>query len=342
MEPITRKEKFLARAGGQNIELPNPVTREEMFLAAIGGTSGGRGWVERKEVTFECDAAYDNELEGFPVFAVGDTVNVKVDGVEYSLVAFEDNGIPVIGDKPEQVMAGEGGEYGWFFALPEDRVVFVTIQNHTVSYVVDVVHKIDPKFLPDGYPYSVVPKIVANLDQFDNMGAVLSGYQNLYRLSDTVFTNQEQLYGLYIMGYVQPTYYIGENGVGRKYDYDFGTAKLSYSNIYYDVFDMNDDIGAKVGFRIVIDALGSQDYAPELCCIYKDCTINGTAITAGTYLNFASNSAPMPMVSLATGYETKVHRLASEYMPLLTDANGVKYKLTVSTSGALSAVKVDE
>lgn len=41
MEPITRKEKFLAKAGGQNIELPNPVTREEMFLAAIGGESGG-------------------------------------------------------------------------------------------------------------------------------------------------------------------------------------------------------------------------------------------------------------------------------------------------------------
>lgn len=43
MEPITRKEKFLAKAGGQNIELPNPVTREEMFLAAIGG--GGNKFI---------------------------------------------------------------------------------------------------------------------------------------------------------------------------------------------------------------------------------------------------------------------------------------------------------
>ena len=68
MEPITRKEKFLAKAGGQNIELPNPVTREEMFLAAIGGTSGGRGWVEHKEVTVECKAdAEENLLECFPI-----------------------------------------------------------------------------------------------------------------------------------------------------------------------------------------------------------------------------------------------------------------------------------
>ena len=153
MEPITRKEKFLAKAGGQNIELPNPVTREEMFLAAIGGTSGGRGWVERKEVTFECDAAVDNVLEGFPLFAVGDTVNVKVDGVEYSLVVFEDSdsGFPVIGDKPEYVMTGEGGEYGWFIGLTPEAVLFCTTQNRTVSYDIDVVHKIDKKFLSNSH-----------------------------------------------------------------------------------------------------------------------------------------------------------------------------------------------
>lgn len=42
MEPITRKEKFLAAAGGQDVDLPTPVTREELFLKAIaeGGGSG--------------------------------------------------------------------------------------------------------------------------------------------------------------------------------------------------------------------------------------------------------------------------------------------------------------
>lgn len=148
MEPITRKEKFLAKAGGQNIELPNPVTREEMFLAAIGGTSGGRGWVERKEVTVECDTAYDNELEGFPVFAVGDTVNVKVDGVEYSLVAF-DGGAPMVGDTMEQLQTGTG-EYGWLLGGDEATgVLFFCVDSHTVSYVCEVVHKIDKKFIPN-------------------------------------------------------------------------------------------------------------------------------------------------------------------------------------------------
>lgn len=149
MEPITRKEKFLAKAGGQNIELPNPVTREEMFLAAIsGGTGGGRGWVERKEVTVECPANAENVLEGFPLFAVGDTVNVKVDGVEYSLVAFN-GGAPMVGDTMEQLQTGTG-EYGWLLGGDEvTGVLFFCVDSHAVSYVCEVAHKIDKKFIPN-------------------------------------------------------------------------------------------------------------------------------------------------------------------------------------------------
>lgn len=46
MEPITRKEMFLAKAGGQSVKTPEPITREEMFLQRIaenGGGSGGGG-----------------------------------------------------------------------------------------------------------------------------------------------------------------------------------------------------------------------------------------------------------------------------------------------------------
>ena len=39
-EPITRKEKFLAKAAGQNVETPEPITREEMFLSKIAGGGG--------------------------------------------------------------------------------------------------------------------------------------------------------------------------------------------------------------------------------------------------------------------------------------------------------------
>ncbi len=45
--PITRKEMFLAKAAGQDVQTPTPITREEMFLSKIsqggGGTGGGDG-----------------------------------------------------------------------------------------------------------------------------------------------------------------------------------------------------------------------------------------------------------------------------------------------------------
>lgn len=43
LTPKTRKETFLAAAGGQDVTTPTPITREEVFLDAIakGGGSGG-------------------------------------------------------------------------------------------------------------------------------------------------------------------------------------------------------------------------------------------------------------------------------------------------------------
>ena len=35
LEPYTRVEKFLARAGGQDVTTPEPITREELFLADV-------------------------------------------------------------------------------------------------------------------------------------------------------------------------------------------------------------------------------------------------------------------------------------------------------------------
>lgn len=36
-KPITRKELFLAKAGGQDVKTPEPITREELFLAKVAG-----------------------------------------------------------------------------------------------------------------------------------------------------------------------------------------------------------------------------------------------------------------------------------------------------------------
>lgn len=54
LTPITRKETFLAKAAGQDVETPTPVTREEVFLDAIAkGGGGGGGERTVIPVTFE-------------------------------------------------------------------------------------------------------------------------------------------------------------------------------------------------------------------------------------------------------------------------------------------------
>ena len=43
MEPILRKEMFMAKAAGQNVNVPEPITREEKYLAAIAKSGCGAG-----------------------------------------------------------------------------------------------------------------------------------------------------------------------------------------------------------------------------------------------------------------------------------------------------------
>lgn len=42
-EPASRKEQFLAKAAGENVELPTPASREELYLNAIAEGGGGGG-----------------------------------------------------------------------------------------------------------------------------------------------------------------------------------------------------------------------------------------------------------------------------------------------------------
>lgn len=51
MDPITRKEMFLAKAGGQSVRTPDPITREEMFLKKIAENGGGGGATSWNDLT---------------------------------------------------------------------------------------------------------------------------------------------------------------------------------------------------------------------------------------------------------------------------------------------------
>ena len=90
----------------------------------------------------------DTELNGFPIFAVGDTVTVTVDGVEHSLVAYYDDGFIAIGDSYRNVENGQG-QFGWQFSVQMHSVFFYATEAHTVSYLASAYHTIDAKYLPE-------------------------------------------------------------------------------------------------------------------------------------------------------------------------------------------------
>ena len=120
---------------------------------------------EPENVTVE--NATNEILERFPVFTVGDTVTVKVDGVEYSLVAYYDYGSVTVGDTYNDLENGTG-QYGWQIYVDREEVWFYSLEAHTVSYLGSYYHKIDEKYLPETlmkseYAAYVMPCINANL-----------------------------------------------------------------------------------------------------------------------------------------------------------------------------------
>lgn len=133
---------------------------------------------ETRNVTVE-NAINVVRLEGFPVFAVGDTVTVSVDGVEHSLVAFDDEGDATIGDPSSSIGTAEE-QFGWFIYYDGDTVQFSAPEAHTVSYFVPEVVKIDEKYLPDSV---VVPNAYQVRIEKGNSGKwmlVRGSYDEIY------------------------------------------------------------------------------------------------------------------------------------------------------------------
>lgn len=53
IKPITRREMFLAKMGGQDVQTPTPITRKEMFLQKIAeNVSGGSGGGVTKDAVY--------------------------------------------------------------------------------------------------------------------------------------------------------------------------------------------------------------------------------------------------------------------------------------------------
>lgn len=108
MEPVTRKEMFLAKAAGQDVSLPEPCTREEIFLKKIAerGTSsdwnakeGEAGHVLNRTHYRESVELINGTLgdigEGIlgmasdVEFVAGETYTITYNGADYVCTAFE-------------------------------------------------------------------------------------------------------------------------------------------------------------------------------------------------------------------------------------------------------------
>lgn len=65
-EPITRKEMFMAKASGQNVNTPKPITREEKFLERIAENGGkATSWKDLGEKTVMGDTlTWDGDKDG--------------------------------------------------------------------------------------------------------------------------------------------------------------------------------------------------------------------------------------------------------------------------------------
>lgn len=80
LTPITRKELFLAKATGQDVETPTPITREEMFLDKIQGSGGGGSALPSQKKTIDITENGTVEVTpdyGYTLSKV--TANVNVD-----------------------------------------------------------------------------------------------------------------------------------------------------------------------------------------------------------------------------------------------------------------------
>ena len=141
INPITRKEIFMAKAAGEKVPDITPVTREEIFLSRIaggGGSSGGgadllnadgvikqehlpEGYpyktVEEGYFLEECQPTFVEEAgmfaitEPVPSLTAGDTYTVTWNGTEYNCVALSYTADNIeIGAALGNVGAVEGGE----------------------------------------------------------------------------------------------------------------------------------------------------------------------------------------------------------------------------------------
>lgn len=80
IEPITRQELYLAKAGGQDVTVPEPITREEYFLADLIETIEDIGEPTQEEISIAVDAYLDEHGVGDNLFIASADIPEVLEG----------------------------------------------------------------------------------------------------------------------------------------------------------------------------------------------------------------------------------------------------------------------
>ena len=170
LEPITRQEQIIA---GKDLQ---PVTRMEFFLKAYGGGGSGGGaqpdWNQNdstaadyvKNRTHYEESIYTDyvlnsggtQITGFSMPEVGETVTVKINGVE-SVETVKTDTSSVFGTSYKYIGnigldSLMGGGTGWLVADVRGNMLGFANSDTTITLETIVVHKINNKFINfDGF-----------------------------------------------------------------------------------------------------------------------------------------------------------------------------------------------
>lgn len=171
MNPITRKEMFLAKAMGADVETPTPITRMEVLLSSLSGGGGltelPEGYPYKTGMTIE----WDGNTEGFEVIPMEETTSlVKVSDIEltkeqlngakikfhsnagvieYNATAIQEmDGIIMImhDSMPHVVYAKNSSQFpdGLYFLMVDYRGTHQWVSSLSFG----TIHTIAPEFLP--------------------------------------------------------------------------------------------------------------------------------------------------------------------------------------------------
>lgn len=161
MKALNRKEALVNAKANGTLDSFKSLTRDEAFTKkALGLGGGASSWNDLTDkpfgdvvewVSHSFKAFSEDPIEGFPVFAEGDTVTIIVNDVKHTLVAYKDEGYVIVGDSHEQLQTGEF--LGWQARVSDNTVFFGACVDSTVQVQAVVSKPIDTKYLPPAIVY---------------------------------------------------------------------------------------------------------------------------------------------------------------------------------------------